>query len=86
MFKNDSSTEKYRYLPPFYNTDVYGLSIVTHYRLLNSKYRTLNPEEANMFYIPYYSAAFNMKEVKQHQFIDQQFNNTDEVMWELITR
>ncbi|XP_066285674.1 uncharacterized protein [Branchiostoma lanceolatum] len=40
----------------FRSTHMFSLEIILHNKLLSSTYRTLDPEEADMFYIPYYPA------------------------------
>ena len=37
------------------NTHMFSLEVIMHYKLLHSPYRTLDPEKADMFYIPFYS-------------------------------
>lgn len=37
------------------NTWMFSLEVIIHHKLLHSRYRTYDPGEADMFYIPYYS-------------------------------
>ena len=41
-------------------THMYALEIILHHKLLRSPYRTLNPWEADLFYIPFYSGLLSM--------------------------
>jgi xyloglucan galactosyltransferase MUR3 len=38
-------------------TDQFALEIIMHRKARSSPFRTLNPDEANVFYVPYYSYA-----------------------------
>ena len=38
------------------NTHPHSLEVILHHKLLQSEYRTLQPEEADVFYIPFYPA------------------------------
>lgn len=37
------------------NTHMFALEVIIHYKLLHSRYRTLDPSKADIFYIPFYS-------------------------------
>ena len=41
-------------------THMYALEIIMHNKLLRSPYRTLNPWEADLFYIPFYSGLLSL--------------------------
>ncbi|XP_058185693.1 xyloglucan galactosyltransferase XLT2-like [Rhododendron vialii] len=51
-------------IPAFYWTDMYWGEVVFHNRMLNHKCRTLEPESATAFYIPFYAAL----DVRKHLF------------------
>jgi hypothetical protein len=57
---------------PWCAKEAFGTEIYIHKRLLKSRYRTMNPEEANMFFVPVYSACIvyrNFRNFKAYRYI-----------------
>lgn len=48
------------------NTHQHSLEVILHHKLLQSEHRTLNPEEADAFYIPFYPAISCACKVYEH--------------------
>ena len=60
------------------NTHQFSLEVIMHYKLLNSAYRTKNPNEAHVFYIPSY---VGLKCMSNHawseQYLDEYLNELE---------
>ena len=52
------------------NTHMFSLEIIMHFKLLNSPYRTLNPLNADLFYVPFYGGLLSMYLVTKARFMD----------------
>jgi len=57
------------------NTNQFSLETIIHYKMLNSPYRTLDPDAADVFYIPAYSGLNCLQFNKDSkEFVDKLFN------------
>ncbi|KAE9449664.1 hypothetical protein C3L33_18436, partial [Rhododendron williamsianum] len=66
-------------LPAWYWTDVYSGDVLYHGRMLNYKCRTLEPESATAFYIPFYAGL--AVEVEHHWRLEMFIKSVQEDKW-----
>ena len=52
---SEDGTAPKSYRTSIRNTHQFALEVIIHYKLLHSRYRTLDPSKADLFYIPVYS-------------------------------
>ena len=52
---------------------MFASEVFLHIWLLNSECRTMDPEKADFFFVPFYSACIQMKDNKYSTEMDQQY-------------